>query len=72
MRRLLSTRFDFLIYFESRNGTILRISGVDSIGKGHIPGSAAVIDDSHSTVIRIERLLIHRNDIIRMVILVWE
>ena len=68
----IETRHDFLIYFMDRNNTVIPINGITSIGKGSIVSNQPTITGTSDNLVRIERLLIHDSDIVKMVVILWE
>ncbi|MBW2981020.1 hypothetical protein KY360_06410 [Candidatus Woesearchaeota archaeon] len=63
-RRLLSTMYDYHLFFEDRNGTALKVGDVVSIGKNY---SA----ENPKNLIKVERFAFYNSSIIKLVVYVW-
>ena len=72
-RFLFGTGFDYLVFFEKRNGSAIPISGLNKteIGKEGHTRTSVPADATIAALVRTERLVIHEGDIVRMVLYLW-
>lgn len=71
-KSLLKTRFDYIVFFENKNGDTLNISGTQYIGKSGVTKDNLKEVETPSNLVSIRRFLIYNSDIIIMVAYLWE
>ena len=68
----LKTRFDYLLFFENRSNELIRINGIEFIGKPGVTKEDIKEDEDYDDLISIRRFLINGTDVISMVIYLWQ
>ncbi len=70
-KRLLSSNYDYYVYFEYRNGSQIEFDGIEGIGKPGVTKDNLVDLEKPKHLVKIYRFLFYNSEIIRMVIYVW-
>lgn len=70
-KQILSTRADYFIFFENKNGTYLSINGVSGIGKSGINQTNIYEIQNPDQAITLYRFVLYNREIIKLGILVW-
>lgn len=63
-RRLLSSTNDYYVFFEDKEGNLLKIDGISGIGKN-------ISAENPENLIKIERLVVYNSSIIKLMVYVW-
>lgn len=71
LKLLLKTKYDYLIFFEKRDSGLLNISGISYLGKEGMAKNN-ITSQKFDTLVSLKRFLIHNNEIITMVVYLWE
>jgi len=72
LKLLLKTKYDYLIFFESRNGNLLSFNGIEYIGKTGTTKINIKEKEKPKSITALKRFLIYNDNIITMVIYLWE
>jgi hypothetical protein len=71
-KSLLATQFDYYVFFRYRNGSSMIINGsAEGIGKQDVISTNVTTLQSMRSMVKVERILIFRSDIVRMIVYAW-
>ncbi len=70
-RSLLSTKYNYYVFFELLNDTQLNIGNVTGIGKSGVNSTNILIVENPLNVIKIDRLVVYNATMIRMKLYIW-
>ena len=71
-KALLKTRYDFYLFFENKTTSPINISGVSSIGKASVNSTNLNQVINPSKIYQTTRLVVYNNQIVRMVLYLWQ
>ncbi|MBD3163923.1 hypothetical protein GF323_01875 [Candidatus Woesearchaeota archaeon] len=72
LKLLLKTRYDYLIFFENRSGSVLSISGIKYIGNPALNKTNIKEIENPDNLVSIKRFLFYKERIITMVLYLWQ
>ena len=68
---LLSTQYNYYIFFEYANGTQAMVGNVSGIGKPGVNSSNILQVENPKNIIKIDRLVIYNVSIVKMKVYIW-
>jgi len=70
-KKILNTKYDYLVFFYNHTGDIDSINGISNVGKPGVTPDNVYTQENPDKLVDISRFLIYESEIYRMVLYIW-